>query len=233
MQKWIIAGLAGAAFVAGGFVAGTFAGPQPATAVTDATTTRLVDDTTSDGPMTGGPAVHRGPHDGGRHGLLGDVADELGVDLDAFRTSVADGATVAEALEAQGIDPADAATAMTSAGEARIDEALQAGRIDEDRAAELADDLTERVEAFLASTPPDRRFAERHPMAAVGIAQVADILDVDAGVVADGLRDGKSIAEIAEEHGVSRSDLVDQLVENATERIGTWVDATPGTDADR
>jgi hypothetical protein len=227
MKKWIIAGLAGAAFVAGGFVAGTFADPQPATAVTDAAATRLVDDTTSDGP-----AFHRGPHHGGGHGLLGDVADELGVDIDAFRDSVADGATVAAALEAQGIDPADAATAMTSAGEARIDDALEAGRIDEDRAAELAGDLTERVEAFLASTPPDRRFAERHPIAAVGIAQVADILDVDASVVADGLGDGKSIAEIAEEHGVSRADLVGQLVENATERIETWVEATPGADSD-
>lgn len=228
MQKWIIAALAGAAFVAGGFVAGTLGTPDTASAVTDSAATFQTDDTSDLATTTGGPEFHRGRHPGGGHGFLGEVAEDLGVDTEAFREAVAGGATVAEALEAQGIDPADAAEAMVAAGQEKIDEALASGRIDEERAAGMGEHLAERVDTFLESTPADERFAHRHPIAAVGIAQVADILGVEADVVADGLRDGRSIAEIAEANGLERDDLVAQLVDGATERIETWIDTVPG-----
>ena len=237
-KKWLAAGLAGAAFVAGGFVAGTLGETPSAEAVTDdLSAVSLAQEVTSDTTESGetGPAFgHRGHGDRGPRGggLTGDVAEELGIDTEAFRESLADGATIAEALEAQGVSSDDATAAIKAEMEERLSEAVADGKLTQEEADEKLAEADERIAEMLESTPANREFARNHPAAARGIGEVADILGLETSEVADALRDGQSLAEIAEDNGVSRDELVSQLVEAATERINEMVDRVPGEDAE-
>jgi hypothetical protein len=51
------------------------------------------------------------------------------------------------------------------------------------------------------------------------IAQVAEILDVEEQTIIDELKDGKSLAEIAEDYGVSEDELLEELEELQSDAI--------------
>ncbi len=236
-RKWFAAGLAGAAFVAGGFVAGTLTETPSAEAVTaDLSGISLAQEVADDTATDPAPAFgRRGPghgHRGGGFGLGGDIAEELDIDTEAFRESLGDGATVAEALEAQGVSAEEATVAIKAEMEEHLAEAVADERLTQEEADDRLADADERIAAMLGSTPANKAFARNHPVAAHGIGEVADILGLEASEVADALRDGQSLAEIAEDNGVSRTDLVSQLVDAATERIEEFVDRVPGMYAD-
>lgn len=224
----VIAVAVGLAFVAGGFFAGTLGSTDAATALDDGPTALLVADDETQAEDVGPGEGFRGHRHPGHHLGLGEVADELGLDLEAMREAIADGATVAEAAEAQGVATDDLVAALVAAGETAIDDAVENGRIDAERADELKDALTDRVTAFVESSPADRRFVRDHPVAAAGLRNAAEVIGIDASELADALRDGQSVAEVAEANGVSRDELVSGLLEIAEERIEEWIDRVPG-----
>lgn len=230
-RNLIIAGLAGAAFVAGGFWAGTLGSPDGAEAVSDATAAEeLTDEAAERSERARADRGDRG--DRSPRWDPGYVAQQLGLDVEAFRESIVDGATIAEAAEAQGVGRDELVEAIVAEGSEAIDRAVENGRIDEDRAAELTEALTERVERFVDRTPANWRFVREHPVAAAGLTNAAEVIGIEAADLADALRDGQSVAEVAEANGVSRDELVSGLLEIAEERIERWVDRVPGENAD-
>ncbi len=96
---------------------------------------------------------HGGPggHGGGRPDL-GAAATALGLTGEQLRAALqADGATLATVAEAQGVPVGTLVTALTDAAEERIAQAVADGRLTQEEAderlADLADRITERVEA--------------------------------------------------------------------------------------
>jgi hypothetical protein len=91
----------------------------------------------------------RGPGGFGGGERLESLAEVLGVEVDTLRESLADGMTIAEVAEANGVDVQTVIDALVSAAEARIDEAVAADRLSaedgEARKAELAERITEMV----------------------------------------------------------------------------------------
>lgn len=232
-RNLIIAGLAGLAFVAGGFWAGTLGTTDGAEAlVTD--DAAVADDQGApfgvlDRDRLGNPGVAHPGH-GPRPGVVEDVVEDLGLDTEAFREAIADGATLAEAAAEQGVDRTELTAAIVSASEAAIDEAVEDGRIDAERAAELKERVADRADDLVDRSPADRRFGRHHPVAAAGLANAAEVIGIEASELADALRDGQSVAEVAADNGVDRDELVSGLLEIAEERIETWIDRVPGED---
>ncbi len=64
------------------------------------------------------------------------------------------------------------------------------------------------------------------------VAAAAEIIGVEPDALRDGLRDGRSVAEIAEEAGVARQDVVDAIVAAATDALDQAV-ADGHLDTDR
>lgn len=106
-----------------------------------------------DGPGLGGPG---GP---GRH-LLGEgldaAAEALGMTSDELRSALQDGSTLAEVAEASGVDVQTVIDALVAEATAHLDEALADGRIDEERAAALEEDLVERITDRVNNGQPER-----------------------------------------------------------------------------
>jgi hypothetical protein len=73
------------------------------------------------------------------------AASYLGVGEDALRERLREGETLAEVAEDEGKSVDGLVQALVDAGEARIDEAVDDGRLDEERADELKGELEERT----------------------------------------------------------------------------------------
>lgn len=75
------------------------------------------------------------------------IAGILGITVEELEAGREDGQTLAELAEANGVDRDTLVSSMVELAEARIDEAVADGKIDEEKAAELREGLAEKVES--------------------------------------------------------------------------------------
>jgi hypothetical protein len=110
----------------------------------------------------GGPGIHGGMRLG-----LDTAAEELGLTEGELREQLHGGATLAEIAEEEGVDVDDLVTALVTAAEEDLAAAVEDGRLDQERAEEIAADLEDRIRTFVEEglpAPPDgRRFGGPGP----------------------------------------------------------------------
>ncbi|MCL4292609.1 MAG: hypothetical protein KJ056_06210, partial [Acidimicrobiia bacterium] len=105
-----------------------------------------------------------------------------------------------------------------------IDAAVEDGKIPEERAARIEERLPERMQKLveregLGGARHRRATARRH------VAEVAaKTIGISHDDLVAALRDGSSIADVAEKNGVDPSKVVDALVADATTRIDAAVE---------
>ena len=113
----------------------------------------------------------RSEHHGGfGHGFRGhggfaakaDIAAILGLTPEELREALADGTTLGEiADEIEGVSRQDLVAALVEAGNERIDAALEAGRITEDEAAGLREQVAQHAEDVIDGEVPNGGFKGR------------------------------------------------------------------------
>lgn len=94
----------------------------------------------------GGPG-HHGPG-------LEAAAEAIGISVEDLRTALADGSTLAEVAEANGVDVDTLIRALVAEATERLDEAVENGRLDADEAEEIKADLVERITARVNGEGP-------------------------------------------------------------------------------
>lgn len=91
-----------------------------------------------------------------------DLADILGLTPEELREAQADGTTLGEiADETEGVSRQDLIDALVEAGNERIDAALEAGRITEDEAAGLREQVAQHAKDVIDGEVPDEGFKGR------------------------------------------------------------------------
>ncbi|HEU5084843.1 MAG TPA: hypothetical protein VFU14_15995 [Acidimicrobiales bacterium] len=100
------------------------------------------------------------PHDGAgprgfgfRGGIADALTDVLGLDADEIRNRMADGQSLADIAEAEGVDTQAVVDAIVAEHQERLDAAVDAGHLTEEQAAERADDLAEHAADMVERTP--------------------------------------------------------------------------------
>jgi hypothetical protein len=164
-----------AASITGGGAVGVVLGAPALTSAqesdgTDSTTTTEAPDTTTtteapDDDTTEAPedCEGRGPGGGsergfGRHFMDPAVAaDALGITEEELRDAVDADTSIADLAAEKGVDVQTIIDALVADATADIDEAVAAGDLDAERAAEIEEGLTERVTAFVEGTRPEGR----------------------------------------------------------------------------
>ena len=99
-----------------------------------------------DGPRGG----HRGP----RRIALDTAAEAIGISAADLRTALQDGSTIAEVATANGVEVQTVVDALVAEATARIDAAVEDGRLDEERAAEIKAELPDRITARVNGEDP-------------------------------------------------------------------------------
>jgi len=167
--------LAGVAVALGLILGATVFGPGSATAQESTTETvadsddrserwrEVLDPLVEDGTLTEAQADtvadhlaitlpgHRGHFLGRGPGLASfeAAADIIGIDTAELREALADGATLAEVAEDNGVDVETLVDGLVAALNEKVDELMADGRITEDRAAEIKESAPERIENFV------------------------------------------------------------------------------------
>jgi hypothetical protein len=103
------------------------------------------------GPRQGGP----GPGFFGRGGFGGleAAAQALNLSVDQLRQELP-GKSLAEVAQAHNVDPSTVANALKTQASSRLDEAVAAGRIPADQAAEMKQRLGERIDRLMTQQAP-------------------------------------------------------------------------------
>jgi DNA-directed RNA polymerase specialized sigma subunit len=145
------------------------------------------------------------------------VAEAVGVSTDELREALGGGQTIAEVAEANGTDPQDVIDALVAGGTERLDAAVADGRIDQATADERIETLPERA-ADLVNGDLDRDL-RRHPARPVALRTIAETIGISTDDLRGALRDGQTIAQVAETNGTDPQDVIDALTTRATQRI--------------
>ena len=161
----------------------------------------------------GGRPARGGPfRDGAVGNVLEIVADELDLSVEEVIEALRDGETVADFVEAHGGDVDDIVRAAVAEAEARLNEAVENGRLTEERKAEILErlqtELPERLEE-----PWQPRGARDGLLGGFSEAfwnrfdGVAEALGLDPEQLFSRLHDGETVADVAEDLGVNLEDV--------------------------
>ena len=174
--------------------------------------------------MRGGP-MHGGPFPGGPlHQGLEAVADALGLTEDEVVDALEGGRTVAELAEEQDVELAAVVDAVLAETEVRLDEAVESGRLTEERKTQilerLADELPQRfAEPWEPRGPQGGPFGQLHEGFWSRYDAVAEALGLTPQELFSELHGGKTIAEVAEERGVDADEIREALEEARAEMM--------------
>jgi hypothetical protein len=173
--------------------------------------------------------VERADRTARRHGVLKVAAQAIGIERKALVTALRDGQSLAEVAEANDVEPEVVVDAIVKARNKRIDAALDAGRITEDRAATMRSRAPERVTKLVNGEHNGRRRAERvkarRQSRRVGFAVAADAIGIPPKELRAEVRDGTSIADVARANDVDPQEVINAIVAAANAKIDAAVDA--------
>jgi hypothetical protein len=94
-----------------------------------------------------------------RRAAIGVAASTIGIDRRKLREARRDGQSIADVARAHEVDPQTVIDAISNATVKRIDAAVDAGRIDADRAATVKERLADRITRLVDATRAARRRA--------------------------------------------------------------------------
>jgi hypothetical protein len=136
---------------------------------------------------------------------------------DAFSPKEESDALVADAAELLGVEPAELSDALRQAFSNRIDEAVEEGRLTEEQAERLREGL-ESGEAPLLMGPWGGHGPGHHGVHhgfPGGLDAAAEYLGLSEDELRDALRDGDTLADVAEEREKPVDELVRAMVDAA------------------
>jgi predicted DNA-binding protein (UPF0251 family) len=172
-----------------------------------------------------------------RHGdnselqLLSDsvVANLLGVTVDALRTELKTGISILTAATNRGVTQDALVAALTTDATTKINAAVTAGTITQEKGDELLASLATRITGYInrVQTPTERRRGpekrEQKKFELSSLSVVARIIGIDKDDLEDESENGLSLAQIAVNHNVTVEALKAGITTDATARIATAV----------
>ena len=194
MNRKLLGAAAFSLALAGGGAAGAILGTPNLTLAQDAESGG--DDTTD-----AAPDGVRGPHGPGAH--LEAAAEAIGISEDDLLAALQEGQSIAQVAEANGVDVQAVVDAMVAAATERLEAAID----------ELPDHMAEVVER---EGLPDRGpGGPGRGHFGAGLDAAAEAIGIESEELRSALRDGSTIAEVAEANGVEAQAVIDALVADA------------------
>ena len=155
------------------------------------------------------------------------ILDHLDVSRGQVISHLRTGGTLADLAQEHGSSGDELVEVLLAVADGKIDQALEAGRIDEAQAERLRQRAEERITRFVFAThdgPPSRPGLGNHPFRGLVLETTMEYLDLNQGQVVSHLRPGGTLAELAEENGSSGTELESALVDAVAELLDSLVD---------
>jgi hypothetical protein len=200
MNRKLLGAAAFSLALAGGGAAGALLG-TPSVSLAQDSESEATDTEDAGRP---GPHVHRGEH-------LAAAADAIGITEEELRAALEDGQSIAQVAEANDVEVQAVVDAMVAAATEQLE-----GVIDE-----LPDRMAEVVER---EGLPERPGHHRRGHFGAGLDAAAEAIGIESEELRAALRDGSTIAEVAEANDVDVETVVDALVADAEAHLDEAVE---------
>ncbi|MGE5597716.1 MAG: hypothetical protein ACM3S1_16955 [Hyphomicrobiales bacterium] len=174
----------------------------------------------------GSPAAGQGVENGRHHPIratVQQIIDASGLDQQVFIDGYKDGKTINQILAENGVDSAAVQAEVLANIKSKLDQAVADGKLTQERADELYQRATEGLPKLMDHTPPEHPRLHRWVLrqGRQGLTKsAAESIGIEVRELVSELRDGKSIADVATEHGVD----VAQVEADMTADANAWVD---------
>ena len=162
--------------------------------------------------------------DKGRH-LIGVVIESLGLEKADIAEGIRNGSTLGEIAESNGITTEDLISTITSIMTEKLNEAVAEGKITADEVLTKASNIQERAEQMV-NKPLDQKPSKNHDYKGKGrhlIGVVIESLGLEKADIAEGIRNGSTLGEIAESNGITTEDLISTITSIMTEKLNEAV----------
>jgi ribosomal protein S20 len=164
----------------------------------------------------GWPPAESGRPPAGHGPKLDAAARALNLSEDDLRAQLRDGKTIAQVAQTQGVDVQTVIDAMVAEATARIDEAVQEGDLTAEEGNERKANLEERITRLVSEGKPKGGGPRgRGPK----LEAAAEPLGLSEEDLREQLRDGKTLAQVAEDRNVDKQKVIDAMVAEAITRI--------------
>jgi uncharacterized protein (DUF433 family) len=165
-------------------------------------------------------------------GPIAAAAEAIGIEPSELIAELRNDSTIAEVAEAHGVDPTVVVDAIVAEESERLDQAVEDGVLTREEADERLSEFESRAADLVNGELPmpleGRMPIMGHPglwgFADGPIAAAADAIGIGPVRLLAELRDGSTIADVAEAHGVDLADVVDAVVASMQERLDAAVD---------
>lgn len=190
-------------------------------------------DTTSGSSTGNSTSLDQGYRRGGGAGFE-TIAETIGITFDELRSQMADGQTISEIAQANGVSADTVAGALVAQMQLHLADHVAEGDLTQtqadDRLASVDEHIDDLLNGVLPSGGSRGEFGVRSGMGGfnggpgMGIGSdmrstLPDLLGIDVAELRAQLHDGATIAELATSNGVAVDDVITALVTEATVRL--------------
>jgi len=152
----------------------------------------------------------------------------LKMDAATLHEELKAGKSLADIAKAQGVDAQKVIDLLVKQAAERLDEAVKAGKLTQAQADEMKANIQEKVKNHVENKGgfgfKKFFFKGKHGGKGVHFADAATIIGIDEQELRTQLKSGKTLAQIAQEKGISKDDLISKLLEKEKERLTQMVD---------
>lgn len=145
----------------------------------------------------------------------------LKIDKATFRAEIKEGKTLAAIAQEQGVSEQALKNFLVEQMTKRLEEGVKTGRLSAEQAEKMKTNMDTRVTDMINGKGPMHRGMHGH--APFENAKLLALLNIDAETLKNDLKAEKTLAAIAQEHGVSEQALKDFLTEQMVQRIDQGV----------
>ncbi|MEX0781646.1 MAG: hypothetical protein WD557_03280 [Dehalococcoidia bacterium] len=155
------------------------------------------------------------------HGMLASIFEHSGLDRATFREGFAAGKSISEILEENGVDAAEVEAAVLADVDAKLDELVAANTLTQEQANRIYAAAEQHLPTLMNRVPdgdrPHRWPGHRVVRGLIGSA--AEALGMEPRDLAERLRAGETVADVAAEQGVGLDTVTAAVLADANARI--------------
>ncbi|HJV45125.1 MAG TPA: hypothetical protein VJ824_05285 [Bacillota bacterium] len=151
----------------------------------------------------------------------------LNIDSATLQSDLKAGQSLADIAITQGKTEQDVIDLLVGQATKRIDQGVEAGKIPQDKADQMKAKLSDGIKRMVEHKGElFKGHKQMHKGNEGQLKVIASVTGIDLSELKQKLKDGESIAQIAQEHNITEQDLINKLLDKDKERITKMVEKT-------
>lgn len=152
--------------------------------------------------------------------LYQEAASILGLTKAQLTEAMQSGKSLAELAAQKGISEKEFLAKLSKEWETKLSDAVKSGKLTEERAKQIKTKMAERMNEFIHQ----KGIKGIHMQPERSLERVADLIGIPAEQLKAELQAGKSLADVAEAHGITKDQLIKKLKDNLTPMLQKYVE---------